>query len=74
MSFAQDVPTVINIQKKETSYDQGDENYYNNDADENAEMFNSSLSTYGEWIDCNYGHVWRPFHPASQWRPYLNGR
>ena len=38
------------------------------------EIFYSSLSLYGEWIDCNLGYVWRPLHIAHGWRPYLYGR
>ncbi len=37
-------------------------------------IFYSSLSPYGEWIDCNLGYVWRPFHVSHGWRPYLAGR
>ncbi|MBI1805001.1 MAG: hypothetical protein HY033_04035 [Ignavibacteriae bacterium] len=40
----------------------------------NLGFFYSSLSPYGEWIDCNLGYVWRPFHISYGWRPYLMGR
>lgn len=36
--------------------------------------FYTSLSPYGEWIDCNLGYVWRPRSAGHDWRPYLNGR
>lgn len=37
-------------------------------------VFYSSLSPYGDWIECNLGYVWRPTHMSHGWRPYLNGR
>ncbi|TAK64829.1 MAG: hypothetical protein EPO24_03005 [Bacteroidetes bacterium] len=37
-------------------------------------LFYSSLSPYGEWVDCSYGHVWRPVNMHHGWRPYLYGR
>ena len=37
-------------------------------------VFYSSLTPYGEWIDCDLGYVWRPDHVARGWRPYLYGR
>ncbi len=38
------------------------------------DMFYSSLRPYGEWVNCSYGHVWRPVHVDHGWRPYLYGR
>jgi hypothetical protein len=72
VSTAENKSSLPNAQPQEVNYDQRDN--YNNDDDGNYRMFNSSLAQYGEWVDCNYGHVWRPFHPANRWRPYLNGR
>ena len=37
-------------------------------------FFYSSLSPYGEWVDCNFGYAWRPYRVGHAWRPYLNGR
>lgn len=37
-------------------------------------VFYSSLSSYGEWIDCDFGYVWRPLYVAHGWRPYVHGR
>lgn len=37
-------------------------------------LFYSSLSPYGEWIDCNFGMAWRPYHVTHVWRPYSYGR
>ena len=37
-------------------------------------LFYNSLSSYGEWVDCSYGNVWRPLHMEHAWRPYLYGR
>lgn len=38
-------------------------------------FFYSSLRPHGEWIELESGvQVWRPFHVAHQWRPYLRGR
>jgi hypothetical protein len=39
-----------------------------------AATFNAPLTPYGEWIDCNYGNVWRPYSVGAHWRPYMNGR
>lgn len=36
--------------------------------------FASELRPYGEWIDCNYGRVWRPLSVELNWRPYRHGR
>lgn len=38
------------------------------------EIFYSSLSPYGEWVDCGFGRAWRPMHVMHGWRPYLTGR
>jgi hypothetical protein len=40
----------------------------------NFGFFYSSLSSHGEWIDCDLGYVWRPLHVSHGWRPYLHGR
>ena len=37
-------------------------------------VFYSSLSSYGEWINCDLGYVWRPSRIERGWRPYLYGR
>src|SRR5258707_8656814 len=37
-------------------------------------FFYSSLSPYGEWINCDYGLAWRPYHVEHYWRAYLHGR
>ena len=37
-------------------------------------FFYTSLSSYGEWIDCDYGYVWRPLHVTHGWKPYMHGR
>ena len=37
-------------------------------------VFYSPLSQYGEWVDCSYGHVWRPLDVEQGWRPYMYGR
>jgi len=37
-------------------------------------LFYSPLSEYGEWVDCSYGHVWRPLDVQTGWRPYMYGR
>jgi len=36
--------------------------------------FQAPLTPYGEWIDCNYGYVWRPYSVGAHWRPYMHGR
>jgi len=38
------------------------------------EIFYSSLSPYGEWVDCGFGRAWRPMRVMHGWRPYLTGR
>jgi hypothetical protein len=40
----------------------------------NFDLFYSSLSPHGQWIECNLGYVWRPMHVSHGWRPYMNGR
>lgn len=40
----------------------------------NFEIFYSSLSPYGEWIEVDFGYVWRPLHVRYGWRPYMDGR
>src|SRR5437867_6434237 len=38
-------------------------------------VFYSSLSPYGEWIQCDAGvYAWRPIGVAVGWRPYYTGR
>ena len=38
------------------------------------ESFATPLAAHGEWIDVGgYGRVWRPWHMAASWRPYLYG-
>ena len=44
---------------------------YNGSA--NFEVFYNSLAPYGEWIQVDYGYVWRPLHVRYGWRPYLYG-
>ncbi len=36
--------------------------------------FQSDLMPYGEWIQSDYGQVWRPFGVSRYWRPYQLGR
>ena len=39
------------------------------------DVFYSSLSPEGEWIQCDGGvYAWRPYGVATTWRPYYNGR
>ncbi|MFI5252008.1 MAG: DUF6600 domain-containing protein [Bacteroidota bacterium] len=38
------------------------------------DIFYSSLSPYGEWVNVDFGRAWRPMHVGYGWRPYLNGR
>lgn len=40
----------------------------------NFSVFYSSLSSYGEWIESDFGYVWRPVHVSRGWRPYVHGR
>lgn len=37
-------------------------------------VFYSSLSRHGEWIESDWGYAWRPMHVVHGWRPYLHGR
>jgi hypothetical protein len=38
------------------------------------DVFYSSLSPYGEWVQVDFGSAWRPRHVGYGWRPYLHGR
>lgn len=38
------------------------------------EIFYSSLSSHGEWVQVDFGYAWRPYHIRHGWRPYLDGR
>jgi hypothetical protein len=40
----------------------------------NFGVFYSSLSSHGEWIEVDFGYVWRPLNVRYGWRPYLYGR
>ncbi|HEY3445681.1 MAG TPA: DUF6600 domain-containing protein [Myxococcales bacterium] len=45
------------------------------EASVNFETFDQPLAAHGEWVVVgNYGRVWRPFHAAADWRPYLDGQ
>jgi len=44
------------------------------DVSVNVDMFYSSLSPYGQWVNSDFGRAWRPLHVARGWRPYLYGR
>jgi hypothetical protein len=39
-----------------------------------VDFFYSSLSPYGEWVNCDFGYGWRPLHVVHGWRPYMYGR
>ena len=38
------------------------------------DVFNSSLSPYGDWVQVDFGRAWRPHHVGYGWRPYMHGR
>jgi hypothetical protein len=38
------------------------------------DVFNSSLSPYGEWVQVDFGRAWRPHDVGYGWRPYMHGR
>jgi hypothetical protein len=42
--------------------------------DMGVNIFYSSLSSYGEWVDVDFGRAWRPLHVGYGWRPYMHGR
>ena len=62
--------------------DQNQEGYQDQENSQDNEYYDGrfyptfyrSLRPYGEWIDCSYGHVWRPTVVRHEWRPYSNGR
>lgn len=39
-----------------------------------VEIFYSSLAPYGEWVEAEFGYVWRPLYVRPGWRPYMYGR
>lgn len=44
------------------------------DVQVNIGVFYNPLARYGEWIESDWGHAWRPSHIQYGWRPYLMGR
>jgi hypothetical protein len=43
-------------------------------AEVSFDVFYSSLSPYGEWVQSSAGYGWRPYHVRYGWRPYYDGR